>query len=786
MKVLATLAVAAAVASATPVAAERLRLSYLPPDYPPTDICRAPAEQVGDDETQVAADEGEVVEIEREEWLAFIRRDVRALSREDAEAHFEFISRLITLRAEIDPDFVGADEAFARIDLHIDAGRFDELREAALIEALADEAEALSQSERVRLARYFLTGVGVAADPARGEAMLTNEAYAGNANALLELLRLQLAGVQLADWFEPPERTAALALGGKLGQLNRGLCGRAEFIASAYEDGAFLEPNPALAFAWRKFAADQGGQDAAWRVVEYMLNAEVSAFDVLDMAHYLRLAVDREFLIDGRDIEALRGAGAVRQEEILTELARLHGHDTARRGRSAVPFFTLDVAVEDGGLDGDSPHLAYLREVTRYGDVPGMMWTRLANEIVLQVGRWAGEAEAMDALQRAVAAGDAAAHVKLARMYLRRGLTTGHTSETARLLSDAVDVYGHAPALREVDAYHRCLRPDAPQLPMADAGYWLASHAATLDMDDRHFEALSSHIRPETAARVQRLAMAGSPRALSGLLQHIEADGHPREAVLAHWATRVERSKKALELFALGDYELAHSPEAAAAAVDFVRRATVSIGPAMELDLAITLSRHDGRSAELADEIRALLAASAGRGEGAAMRLLQRLEGVEDDRLYQQFADAIETRGDFLALMFAMPFVDDTTFDDYMARAVALMSCGTKDVNEIAEAHAMRGDQKAALHWLQVSLAIDGGHSMSRLRTKRHERAQFDDAARLRIAGIEQPGLTRMQQTFALVATPGEVRFDRADAADLLAFAFVSDDAETRDWAFAA
>ena len=91
------------------------------------------------------------------------------------------------------------------------------------------------------------------------------------------------------------------------------------------------------------------------------------------------------------------------------------------------------------------------------------------------------------------------------------------------------------------------------------------------------------------------------------------------------------------------------------------------------------------------------------------MRLLHRLDGHSDDTIYRRYADVIAARGDFLALMFAAPFVDDATFDDYLARAISEMRCGTKDVSEVMDAYVQGlvndNAMRQAIQEVQIKMA---------------------------------------------------------------------------------
>lgn len=100
-----------------------------------------------------------------------------------------------------------------------------------------------------------------------------------------------------------------------------------------------------------------------------------------------------------------------------------------------------------------------------------------------------------------------------------------------------------------------------------------------------------------------------------------------------------------------------------------------------------------------------------------------------ESEVFAQFADKIEARGDFLALLFAIPHIQPTQVDDYIDRAVSLMSCGTKDVDELGDAYAIREDGTMSHHWRNVGLHFEGGHVLSKLRVTNRQMQWFDDGA---------------------------------------------------------
>ena len=260
---------------AAPASGERLALHFLPPDLPASNVCNVTTEAFDDEETQIgdateANGSGGETLLENDDRIGFLMRDIRSLRRHEPVVALDYIHTLIDKRAEIDPDFTETEIAFERISTFLAAGQIGALEDSGLIEALNEQVEDLDWSDTVRLARFYLNGIGVVADRAYATELIVNQAYLGNAEALLEVVRLLLRGDDVQDWTLSVEETARLAFGGLIGKTNRGVCNRAERMAREYLDGDILVPNPDLAYAWRKFAANQGGGSAAWRIVEHL------------------------------------------------------------------------------------------------------------------------------------------------------------------------------------------------------------------------------------------------------------------------------------------------------------------------------------------------------------------------------------------------------------------------------------------------------------------------------------------------------------------------------------
>ena len=774
-----------------PAVAERLTMSFLPPDLPPGNVCNAPAERFEDDETQIvgAEEPGEQI-LDDTGRLEFLARDIRNIRRNDPDGSFDFIMALISRRAELDSRYAGLEETLDRVDTYLAAGRLEELEAAGLIGSLTESREEMGWSQAVRLARFYMNGIGVEKDREFAIGLIVDQAYLGSASALLEVLRMQLRGEEIEDWTLTPERTAELAFGGLIGRPNRGLCNRAERMAREYTDGDLLTPNPNLAFAWRKFAADMGGAEAAWRVVEHHLSESGEDQNTGTLRHYLQKAVGNGFVILPENVDEIVANGAKTEAEVR----RILGLNYAELGQSdrlsAVPYFDLDVRILAASIAEDGEYLQYLREISVLPGVPGTVLTRLAKEVMLRKGRWAGEDEAKSLFREAARLGDPESALALARILMQDRRSPEKVAEIEVLLGDAVARHGHTNAMRALETLYRCQLPDAPRI--SEAAFWAdAQSAANLEpvvvsmTDIARFDARRE---PEAVARIQGLAVRGHSGSSADWLQFLQSDHTTPENALRYWAGRVSRSDVALEKYMLQEFELALTAADRRSAVELFRRVYLSIGSAISLELALALVEDAGRDPVVADEIRELLTNSANRGQGAAVRLLQRLTGRDAAEVYEQFTDAIDTRGDFIALVYAAPLVSDEVFERYMDRAVSLMNCTTKDITELTEAHAMRGLDEDALHWLRVGLAVEGGNSLMRLGLSTRQTADFDRGVSIAQDMLQGPmpvGETfdRHRQLYLAAADPRDPEFDPVSAGENLAAILGMDDREQYLWA---
>lgn len=754
-----------AVVFSQPLRAAPLDLAFLPPQVGEQSLCgNGRAEPSTQD--LPGPGQGELTNVER---IRFLQRDIRRYQSEDPNRHFDFVTVLRKRLSSADESLAGIPELLDLIGLHIDAGRLTDLETAGLVRQLAEARDTLNNGQRMQLAQFYLHGIGLPQDEDAAHELILEAGFGGHADALLFIARRMSEDRPLPGWDAPTDLTATLAFGGLLGQMDSGVCARAERIAEHYRAGGIVQPNPKIAYAWLKFAADLGSASAAWRVVEFHLSADAPEQDNEVMLYYLRRAVDRGIVLDDSAQDRL-GKGGVDADTLREILAFNQSEDRGRRRPTLTPLLHLDVNIDSEETSEGGPYLTYLREISAIPSAPGAVFTEIAQELAVRLGRWAGEDEIIAALETAVARDDATGMRLLAARHVRYRDDPARLNTAIDLLTRAATRHRDAEAMDALDTLFRCQAPTAPLIAQAEP--WAKSYRATghqsVPISATNLLALDPFKAPWTLARLQAQALQGRTNSLANYLQLVQVDPLAPNTRQRLWANRADNSDKTLEEFAKLEFELATNPAERALALEFFRRVYLNNGVTTALDLALAMVNDSGNDPKMATEIRRLLRQASQRGEGAAIRLLARLEQAEE-QVFAEFAPIIEARGDFLALMFALPYVPADKRDDYFDRAVSEMNCSTKDTDELGEAHAIHDNGEMSYHWRRIGLAITGGNVLSKLRLTNGQFADFDTRAApdaptvlTRDRGEEPAALWRL---FDLAGSPDLASYDPLAAA---------------------
>lgn len=717
------LLIAPLLALAAPAQAARtVDLVFEPPRVEGTDICRA---RVPD----------ERLFKEWGEWdgTALPDRDPEILQRElarllsmDPARWAGTVERAQALMPGVDPRYSAEKAKLDRIQLLIATGRTTDLKNLRLVEDLRRSDLAASPRMQAALAGFLMEGIGIAPDRKAAIDLMVQAAYGGNADALLKLTEMELNGQRVPGWDVEPELAVTMAFGALVGQLDPVICDRAGRIAREYLNGTIVTRDVAMAERWYRFAADLGDASAAWKVAEMHLRSEDLTKDNDTLVTYLTKAAEGGL----PHAQAALGRAYELGTIVPQDLARARAlHEAAaadgdRGGLIRLTLFLLQQQQDDPALRPD--YLASLERLAVRDDAPSWALASLADAILHDKGRWAGEEAASALLRRAADMGDTSAMQRLAALRFRHVTDRGEFYAVTDDLIASVQRDGNIDPMAELQNAFTCRAPDAPHRD--EAAYWRtvedAAASRSLELEPPDLVALAEDPVPLTIATLQSQALYGRPTAIANYLALLRMTDAP-EPVIAFWEAHARRTDKSLLSAARLAFE--RSGQAAALTgqrsvdIDLFRAAAEAGETAAGVDLAAQLLAPQTPTPEARVEALTHLLPLAQSGNGAAMHLLLKADPArwpDLDAVWRDFAPVIDARGDFDAMLIALPrAADEQAQADYLRRATAATACTFDQTILLTEVLGQMKATRAFRQWIDITeyLAEGNGWRLTRL-----------------------------------------------------------------------
>ncbi|WP_322894172.1 MULTISPECIES: hypothetical protein [unclassified Yoonia] len=695
---------------ATPPAglsAQSLSLNFAPPDMVVAPVCvpRAP-------DADIVADWGSWDGITLPDRnIDMINRDMRRLAELDALRWDDTITSVIAKLPLLSPSYTEDHVALARIEHMIMLGQVQQLKSLGLVQDLLDRGDANSPRMQNALAGYLTEGIGIDRDVVLGEEMLVNAGYGGNADALLILSQLTQQGQAPAGWNISPELAVTMAFGSLVGQIDPLICDRIARIAREFSNGGVVAVDHDLAVRWYRLAADLGDPIAAWRVAEYQLRSEEITKDNAILLTYLTKAADGGLpyaqVALGRVYEA--GALVAADPDKALTLYQAAADSGDRAGLVRLSGFLETHQSQDS--EDQTAFLATLDALAAIESPPDWVYSKLAGSILQEQGLWAGQDAAQALLEQGAALHDPVSIVMLARM---RFGTMSDQADFYNIVDDlayAVTTLGEVAPAAELQAAFLCKAPMAPLFE--DVAYWAGVEAAigssSLAFTDTALAQLADDPDPMAMATLQTQALYGRATPLANLLDVMDRAGAP-DSEQAFWQNYADGLPNVASARAALALDQATNPGARADALDLFRAAVAAGDKTAPLKLAKALLSDPGEAA-LA-EAAVLLRDLAQTGNGEAMALLPVADPQEFPDLravYSGFAEQIAARGDFMALMLAMPFLPDAAGRDlYYNRAITAMTCTFPEALALGNVLGTAGDLDAATRWFAIADHLAG------------------------------------------------------------------------------
>lgn len=704
-----------------------------------------------------------------------IRRDMKRLMELDAIKWFSTIEKVYALMPSVDSQF-GPDKAMLeRAALLIAAGRLKELTNQRLVDQLMSSKQGGSPRMLNTLSEYLMQGIGIKQDKEKAVSMLVAAGYGGNADALLKIVGLQQAGTVVPGWDVPQDIAVTMAFGALVGKLDPMICDRVSRIAREYMNGEIVTRNVAMAETWFKFAADLGDTSSAWKVAEMHMRSEdlVKSNDVL--VDYLTKAADGGLPFAQVTLGRAYELGALVPQDTAHARA-LYAKSAEFGDRAGVVRNVLFLQAEAKADISKLPtYRAALAELAKRADAPGWAFIGLAEVVLEQKGRWAGEAQATALLEKAAALGDADAAKRLTPIRFRHAKTP---SEFYAIIDDVIEtvhLQGEIDPMNGLKSAFTCRAPNAPQ--REEANYWrdISAATGTKTVEFSPEELLQLIARPDVQelARLQSQALYGRPTALAQYMAVLDRTNAPASQI-AFWQNYANRYEKVALSRGRLERKFADMGQNIGDPGTYFRMAIAEGDLSAGIELAETLM--DANPQAFGPEATAMLMPLAATGNGAAMGLLVVTdpERFPDARsVYDAYAQVIEDRGDFDAVLLALPFLPSAdAVDDYKARATTLTDCSFDQVMLMARAMGAIGDAETFAKWMNIAEFLSESDSWRMVKMGDTLR-QFGDARSLTDqidyfeVGYKAGSITAIHRLLETFSKPGTPNYNPGRSAEL-------------------
>ncbi|NJM82808.1 MAG: sel1 repeat family protein [Tabrizicola sp.] len=690
------------------VAQETVDLVFEPPVIASEPIC---VPQVAD-EVLIAKWEGYDGAVLPAGDTNLIKRELRRLIEMDAARWFDVVAAAQAQLQTVDPSYSDANVLIDRIELLIAAGRLKELGAEQLVPKLL--LVDLSQTPRaqVLLAGYLMRGMGIAKDDKKGEEMMVSAAYGGNADAILALVQRDIAGNPAPGWDVPRDLAVTMAFGALVGRLDPLICDRVNRIAREYKNGDIVTRDPLLSERWFRFAADLGDAVSAWRVAEIHLRSEDIPKDNKLLLRYLTKAAEGGLPYAQVALAKVQATGALVPKDPLLadETYRIAAADWPPAKASRALFLQ-----EQSRLDPSwtPKYQAALRALVATEKAPAWALMAEADRILAEKGRWAGEAEAKALLERALAQGELSAEEKLTKVDFRTARSPAEFYAVMDRLIQVMVSSGNVDPMLELSNAFICRAPNAPQV--AEADYWgqVSESTATLTVDftPEDLERLAQTPDPIAEAELQTQALTGRATAIAQYLVLLDVQEAPPEK-RAFWESYALRFPGALTARAALKEKAARTPAAREEALELFRKAIKAGEVTGGKQFAEALLEEGFVTDASRAEALAVLLPLAERGMGDAMEMLPIADPAQFpslDAVFKAYGPVIDARGDFDALLLALPrLTEPARFDDYLTRASAITACTFDEALRLADTVGKAGDRAMFERWVRIADYLAG------------------------------------------------------------------------------
>jgi TPR repeat protein len=719
--------------------------------------------------------------------LENMRVDAKRLASIDPKKYFDSASKILNYLVKLDDEKTSQQAGVDLARLYVDADAVNAKTIIEILPLITRGFAARNATSMMVLGEIYEHGLGVAVDSQKSVNYYKAAAQAGQADALLRLAEMKLAGMDIAMDLDVT-LAAKIAFRGMLENKVPDPCFGIKRIARIYSKGTGIIPqNHPLAAAWYQLAADSGDAESAWIVARYHLLGEDVEKDTATLRKYLTLAAERKVAPAMIELGRVYEDGSLFPKD--SEMARKWYSAAAEAGvqTGQLRLLSMDAAKNTPQAQMEPVE----RAIADKSSAPASALTNYARHAISVHGRLDGGKIARPYLERAVALGSTDALVLLAAIDRLQSTNGAASPALVKALENAAS-RGDAASADALVSHFTCFAPDAPSFQNAaryrDIGINGGNLGALVARElSRGDTLLSDGEQTLRLAMLRSAAMRGVSDGLALLVDAYERGlgANPNDPRLAFWRAKLEADPAALWRYGklYGDRPDDNVKEVQKAI--FVRAAALGDELSTLTLLDIDPTAGGIKPAALSSQSEDQLFKLASKGRGEAIEILARVDG--DSATTSFIADkglisvAMSQGNARFILAVADVQIDARVKVELVKLAKQVTDCDFNSIARLADAEFDIGDNTAATAHVNVLRGLAGENAKDQYRLGRLlERVGSSVSQAAAMAAYQNASMAghadASRRLLAAYTSPGSKLFDLAKVRSLLPTILKSND----------
>lgn len=648
-------------------------------------------------------------------------RELVRLQYIDASGFYDKILAGLKLQKAADPYYDEARYLVDLIQLHMQAGRFQEIRDKKLVEQL-EQVSGTSPKAQNYLADLHLQGFHAHSDPQKAIELKIQAAYDGEPNAMLYLAQRTADGEEIEGWDVAPDIAVTLAFGAILGKLNSTICDRTIRLAREYANGDVVQQNHELSDAWYRFGADLGDDFSAWKSAEYHLTSEYITKNNDYLTKYLKQASDGGILSAQLEYARALEIGAIVDENKEAALA-IYRKIVKKNPRLGYLRIVQMLSTErKKSAKAAKEFKQALVKLSEQDGAPGWVFAKLGQVELEEKGKWLGTPMAKTYFEKGASKGDAESQYQLGKLLMHDNDDPSNYEKAIDLFNETISSDGKVASLAALSRAHSCF--SRRQNDAEIARFWqraergAGNSSIRVTPDRLRLAAMEETDKSwEIQSRLQNTALFGRTKALQNFAilmsdklatAQDEATADALRQQISFWRDFSKQYDGGEAAFVAGLYNAATTPESKAHFMSDLQTLVAQKDESAMLRVAGIYLAEQAGNLDKVKQAQALILKSKGKiSEDLLQALLnaRMAHGMETKAFTEQNLDNLTKRASAQSLLILASIQTDEELQrDLFNKSVVQMGCDFDTSFKMVEfLRKTYGHTDIFNHWLGVA-----------------------------------------------------------------------------------